>query len=532
LLDEGKKRRPKGVVVSHGATVGAAYRAIVSTLLAELIAASSEVAKTSSRNAKTSRLASLLDALDPDELPTAIGLLRGEPRQGRIGVGYASAFGTSVEPSPGPSLTVAEVDAYFDRLQESTGAGSQARRARLLGGLFGRATRDEQDFLRRSLTGEIRQGALAGILTEAVARAFSIPPVVVRRASMLQADLGEVARIAATKGEEGLLTIGLRVLSPIQPMLASPGATVGESIKGPTSVEWKLDGARIQVHRLGENVVVYTRNLNDITARMPEVVAAAMDLAVEAAVLDGEAMALRADGTPQPFQETMSRFGTEERAFAEVPVVPFFFDILHLDGEDLIDVPLHQRLVILEKIIPGERRVPRITTADVAQAEAFADDALAAGQEGVMIKDLESKYEAGRRGKTWRKVKPVHTYDLVVLAAEWGHGRRSGYLSNIHLGARDDATGEFVMVGKTFKGMTDELLAWQTEYFPTLETHRDQWAVYLRPQQVVEVAIDGVQASTRYPGGVALRFARVKRYRSDKRAEEADTIQSLQALLG
>ncbi|HJR87952.1 MAG TPA: ATP-dependent DNA ligase, partial [Acidimicrobiia bacterium] len=240
----------------------------------------------------------------------------------------------------------------------------------------------------------------------------------------------------------------------------------------------------------------------------------------------------RADGTPQPFQETMSRFGTEERAFAEVPVVPFFFDILHLDGDDLIDVPLRERLVILERIVPDERRVPRITTAEVAEAESFASGALAAGQEGVMIKDLGSRYEAGRRGKTWRKVKPVHTYDLVVLAAEWGHGRRSGYLSNIHLGARDDTTGAFVMVGKTFKGMTDELLAWQTEYFPTLATDRDQWVVHLRPQQVVEVAIDGVQASIRYPGGVALRFARVKRYRSDKTPEEADTIQNLRALLG
>ncbi|HJU52003.1 MAG TPA: ATP-dependent DNA ligase [Acidimicrobiia bacterium] len=504
----------------------------MSTLLAELIAASSEVATTSSRNAKTARLALLLQTLDPDELPTAIGLLRGEPRQGRIGIGYASAFGTSVEPSANPSLTVAEVDGFFDRLQESTGPGSQARRARLLGDLFGRATRDEQDFLRRSLTGEVRQGALAGILTEAVAKGFAIAPAVVRRASMLRADLGEVARVAATEGEAGLLTIGLQVLSPIQPMLASPGASIGESIQGPTSVEWKLDGARIQVHRLVDEVVVYTRNLNDITARMPEVVATAMELDVGAVVLDGEAMALRADGTPQPFQETMSRFGTEERAFAEVPVVPFFFDVLHLDGEDLIDAPLHERLLTLESIVPGERRVPRITTADLVEAESFAEGALAAGQEGIMIKDLESRYEAGRRGKTWRKVKPVHTYDLVVLAAEWGHGRRSGYLSNIHLGARDEANGQFVMVGKTFKGMTDDLLAWQTEYFPTLETHRDQRAVYLRPHQVVEVAIDGVQASTRYPGGVALRFARVKRYRSDKGPEETDTIQTLQGLLG
>jgi DNA ligase-1 len=447
-------------------------------------------------------------------------------------VGYASAFGTSVDPASIASLTIADVDDCFVELAGSVGPGSQSRRAQLLADLFGRATAPEQDFLRRSLTGEIRQGAVAGILTDAVARAFAIPSAAVRRASMLRADLGEVAKVAALEGQSGLLTIALRVLSPIQPMLASPGASIVESIKGETSVEWKLDGARIQVHRLEEEVAVYTRNLNDITNRMPEVVGAAMELPVQAVVLDGEAMALREDGTPQPFQETMSRFGTEERAFGEVPVVPFFFDVLHLDGVDLIDVPLGQRLERLAEIVPLERRVPRITTDDVTEAEAFAEAALAAGQEGVMIKDVESLYEAGRRGKTWRKIKPVHTYDLVVLAAEWGHGRRSGLLSNIHLGARDASTGEFVMVGKTFKGMTDELLAWQTEYFPTLETHRDRWAVYVRPEQVVEVAIDGVQASTRYPGGVALRFARVKQYRSDKAPGEADTIQTLQSLLG
>lgn len=503
----------------------------MSTLLAELIATSQDVAATNSRTAKTVRLASFFRDLDPGELPTAIGLLRGEPRQGRIGVGYASAFGTSVDPAPVAGLTVADVDNYFVKLAGSVGPGSQSRRTRLLADLFGRATASEQDFLRRSLTGEVRQGALAGILTDAVAKAFAVPSTTVRRASMLRADLGEVARVAALEGEPGLLTIGLRVLSPIQPMLASPGASIAESIKGETSVEWKLDGARIQVHRLENEVVVYTRNLNDITTRMPEVVEAVLGLPVTAVVLDGEAMALREDGTPQPFQETMSRFGTEERAIAEVPVVPFFFDVLHLDGVDLIDVPLYQRLHSLAQIVPPARRVPRITTDDVAVAQAFAEGAMAAGQEGVMIKDVKSLYEAGRRGKTWRKVKPVHTYDLVVLAAEWGHGRRSGFLSNIHLGARDDTTGEFVMVGKTFKGMTDELLAWQTEYFPTLETRRNQWAVYLRPELVVEVALDGVQASTRYPGGVALRFARVKRYRSDKRPEEADTIQTLQSLL-
>ena len=503
----------------------------MSIQLAGLIKTSKQVAATSSRNAKVDRLAEFLSRLTPDEIPTAIGLLRGEPRQGRIGVGYASVFGTDAAPASASNLSLADVDRVFDELRQLLGPGSQTRRSQLLTDLFGRATVAEQDFLRRSLTGEVRQGALAGLLTEAVARAFSVPAPVIRRALMLRADLGEVARAAAAKGEAGLRTIGLRVLSPIQPMLASPGATIADSMRGLTSVEWKLDGARIQVHRLEDEVAVFTRNQNDITNRMPEVVAAAMELELRSTVLDGEAMALRDDGTPQPFQETMSRFGTEERAFAAVPVVPFFFDVLHLDGVDLIDEPLQKRLELLEKKVPAEHRVPRFTTDSVEEAEAFAASALAAGQEGVMVKDLASPYEAGRRGKSWRKVKPVHTYDLVVLAAEWGHGRRSGFLSNIHLGARDPGTGEFVMVGKTFKGMTDELLAWQTEFFPTLETRRDQWAVYLRPEQVVEVAIDGVQASRRYPGGVALRFARVKRYRFDKGPEEADTIQTLRSLL-
>jgi DNA ligase-1 len=296
-------------------------------------------------------------------------------------------------------------------------------------------------------------------------------------------------------------------------------------------VEWKLDGARIQVHRKGDEVMVFTRNQNDITARMPEVAAVARDLPVDAVILDGEAMALRGDGTPQPFQETMSRFGTEERAFAEVPLYPFFFDVLHVDGLDLIDLPLSERHSHLDRITPVEHRIARIVTSEVEEANRFSEGAIKAGHEGVMVKGLESTYEAGRRGKSWRKVKPVHTYDLVVLAAEWGHGRRAGFLSNIHMGARDPETGEFVMVGKTFKGMTDEILRWQTETFPQLEVSRDKWAVYLRPEQVVEVAIDGVQASTRYPGGIALRFARVKRYRFDKGPAEADTIQTLQAML-
>ena len=500
-------------------------------LFAQLVATSAEVASTRSRKAKTAALAGLLRGLEPQEIPAAVGLIAGNIRQGRIGVGHAAAFGVAAVPMAHPVLTLTHVDQVLDQIPTVIGAGSQNRRARILDDLFARATEAEQDFLRRTLTGEVRQGALAGIVVDAVAEAYEVPAAAVRRALMLRADLGAVAETAATEGIEGLAKIGLRVLSPVQPMLASPAASIEEAVLGEVSVEWKLDGARIQVHRTGDEIMVFTRNQNDITARMPEVTAVARDLSINAVILDGEAMALRPDGTPQPFQETMSRFGTEERAFGEVPLYPFFFDVLHVDGTDLIDLPLAERFHHLDRIIPMEHRIARITTSEAGEAARFTDDAIEAGHEGVMVKDLASRYEAGRRGKSWRKVKPVHTYDLVVLAAEWGHGRRSGFLSNIHLGARDPETGEFVMVGKTFKGMTDEILRWQTETFPALEVSRDQWAIHLRPEQVVEVAIDGVQASTRYPGGIALRFARVKKYRFDKGPAEADTIQTLQAML-
>lgn len=501
------------------------------TLLKELVSTSAEVTKTSSRKAKAALLAKLLRHLETGEVATAVGLLIGQPRQRRLGVGFVSVFNLDIEPATHPTLTIDEVDAAFSSLQRAGGAGSQKSRNDLLTGLMKRSTSSEQAFLRQVLTGEVRQGALGGVLTEAVALGFEVPPEVVRRASMLRGDLGQVAEVAAVGGVVALESIGLRVLTPIQPMLASPGAALPNIFPEVTSIEWKLDGARIQVHRLNDEVAIFTRNLNNITERMTEVVKAALSFRAKAFVLDGEAMALRDDGTPQPFQETMSRFGTEERVFAEVPVMGFFFDLLHLDGVDLIDEPLHRRQVLLDELVPLAQLIPRLLTSNADEAATFAQGALAAGHEGVMLKDPESRYEAGRRGKSWLKVKPVHTYDLVVLAAEWGHGRRSGYLSNIHLGARDPATGGFVMVGKTFKGMTDEMLGWQTEHFPTLETHRDRWAVYLRPTQVVEIALDGVQASTRYPGGVALRFARVKRYRFDKAPAEADTIQTLQALL-
>ncbi|MGH8928749.1 MAG: ATP-dependent DNA ligase [Acidimicrobiia bacterium] len=500
-------------------------------LLGELVSISAEVAATRSRKAKTAALAGLLKRLEAEEIPIAIGLLSGDIRQGSIGVGYAAAFGVSVDAATKSTATLKDVDRVLETIPLAVGPGSQQHRTRLLEGLFAQATAEEQEFLRRMLTGEVRQGALTGLMVEAVAEAFAVPAQAARRALMLRADLGAVAQAAADAGLSGLNGIGLEVLSPVQPMLASPASSIESAMVGVASVEWKLDGARIQVHRRGNEVRVFTRNQNDITARMPEVVVVARGLSVDAVILDGEAMAMRANGTPQPFQETMSRFGTEQRAYAEVPLYPFFFDVLYLDGEDLIDLPLQERLNRLDRVSPPEHRIKRITTADAAEATRFSESALEAGHEGVMIKVLSSRYEAGRRGKSWRKVKPVHTYDLVVLAVEWGHGRREGYLSNIHLGARDPSTGEFVMVGKTFKGMTDEMLAWQTERFTELEVSRSRWGIQLRPEQVVEVAIDGVQASPRYPGGIALRFARVKRYRFDKGPEQADTIQTLQALL-
>ena len=500
-------------------------------LLDEVVAVSAGVTSTSSRKSKISQLAALLSRLEHNEIPIAVGFLSGEARQGRIGVGYASAFGVEIDPADDPSLTIGEVDIVLSAIPTVTGSGSQTRRARMLEGMFARATAPEQEFLRRLLTGELRQGALEGIMVEAVASAFAVAPAALRRALMLHADLGAVAGVAAQTGETGLAEIGLEVLSPLKPMLASPVGSIEEAVSGPVSVEWKLDGARIQVHRRGSEIRVFTRNLNDITERLPEVVSVVLEFDVDTVVLDGEAMALRPDGTPQPFQETMSRFGTEERAFAEVPLYPFFFDLLHLDGEDLIDYPLHERLTRLDGVVPPERLIPRLTTSDPGEASRFLDEAVQARQEGVMVKDRDSAYEAGRRGKSWRKVKPVHTYDLVVLAVEWGHGRRQGFLSNIHMGARDPQTGEYVMVGKTFKGMTDEILTWQTVRFLDLEVRRDRWAVFVRPEQVVEVAIDGVQVSTRYPGGIALRFARVKRYRDDKDPQEADTIDTLRSLL-
>ena len=499
-------------------------------LLASLVATSGAVGATRSRKAKVTALAELLRDLDPVEVEVAVGFLTGVPRQGRIGVGWRSAYGQDVTPAASPSVELLEVDGTLAALAATSGTGSQAARQALLTDLFGRSTEAEVDFVRRLLTGELRQGALAGVMTDAIATAAEVPLPVVRRAAMLSGDLGRTAALALAEGREALEAVRLAVLHPIEPMLASSAADVAEALgqTGAASVEWKLDGARVQVHRLDDEVRIYTRNLNDITDRLSGVVALTRELPVRSVVLDGEVLGVREDASPQAFQDTMSAFGRDASSSAAATLLVRFFDILHRDGTDLIDEPLTARLEQLDAVV-GDLAIPRVATDDPARAQAALDESLGHGHEGAMVKALDSTYEAGRRGGSWRKVKPVKTLDLVVLAAEWGSGRRQGWLSNLHLGARDP-DGGFVMVGKTFKGLTDELLAWQTEAFLEREVHRDGHTVHVRPDLVVEVALDGVQTSRRYPGGVALRFARVRGYRPDKDPEDADLIATVQAM--
>jgi DNA ligase-1 len=504
--------------------------------LAAVVAASDAVRATRSRKAKVERLAETLRAVDRSERAIAVAYLAGEPRQDRLGAGWATVRGIDAAPNAFPTLTLGAVDATLAEVAAVSGAGSTSRRQALLDGLFASATEAEQDFLRRLLLRELRQGSTEGLMTEAVALAAGVPIDLVRRAIMVGGDLVQGAAVALDEGEAGLAEIELQVLRPIQPMLASTATDVEAAFAGQAdgasiamSVEAKLDGARVQVHRLGDEIRVFTRNLNDATERLPDVVAVVAALPVSSVILDGEAIALDAAGRPLAFQATMSRFGTATDPAGRRPLVPRFFDVIHLDGEDLIDRPLEHRLTALDSL-PGDLLVDRVVTADVAIAERFTERVLAAGHEGVMVKRLDAPYAAGVRGAAWLKVKPVHTLDLVVLAVEWGSGRREGWLSNLHLGARDP-DGGFVMLGKTFKGLTDAMLVWQTEHLLGLETSRHGHVVEVRPELVVEIALDGVQASPRYPGGVALRFARVKGYRPDKSPDEADTIETVLAML-
>lgn len=517
-------------------------------LLVDVAQVSSDVAASSSRLAKTNRIAELLRLTAGNDDPRLPGIvvswLSGELTQRQIGVGWASLRAVP-HPAPEPSLTVADVDAQFGDIGATSGKGSQARRAELLAALFAAATDLEQTFLRRLLTGELRQGALVGVMADAVSKAADLPAAAVRRAAMLGGDLPAVAVAALSGGSLDQFT--LRAGTPVGPMLAQTAAGVGDALErlGGTAIfEAKLDGARVQIHRVGDEVSIFTRSLDDVTARLPEVVEATLALPVTELIADAEAIALRPDGRPHRFQVTASRFGRRGGGATgshTQKLSVFIFDLLHVDGVDLLDLPTQERLVRLDAIVPATQRVDRLLSTDSAAAQAFLDTTLAAGHEGVMAKSTTAPYEAGRRGAGWLKIKPVHTLDLVVLAVEWGSGRRTGKLSNIHLGALDPETGGFVMLGKTFKGMTDEMLAWQTQRFleladgaaPAATSGRspaDGYVVRVRPEQVVEIAFDGLQTSTRYPGGMALRFARVLRYRDDKSAAEADTIETVREL--
>ena len=528
---------------------------------------SEAVSLTSGRRVKIDEIAALLRRAAPEEIPVAVAFLSGELRQRQIGVGYA-ALGGLLPGASGPDrdggrepLTLAGTDSVFAEIGATVGPGSQAERRRLLGILFARATPAEQSFLTRLLAGELHQGALEGVMIEAVARAAGVDAGEVRRAHLLGGSLPVVAEAALSAAsaarEDGagdddaaaaalaaLRAFRLEVGRPLRPMLAASAPAVAAAFErmSPAAVEWKIDGIRIQVHRQGPVVRVFTRTLDDITARLPEITRAVLASPAEALVLDGEAIALGPDSRALPFQVTASRAGTQAapgQQGPDVPLTPFFFDLLHLDGRDLIDEPASVRQALMAEVLPAEFRVPRLVTGEVAEAEAFFADAVARGHEGVVVKSLDAPYAAGRRGGDWIKVKPRHTLDLVVLAAEWGHGRRRGWLSNLHLGARDPAGG-FVMLGKTFKGLTDEMLRWQTGQFLDLAEPPGQHpegdltdargVLRLRPEMVVEIAFDGVQASPRYPGGLALRFARVLRYRPDKQAAEADTIDAVRAI--
>jgi DNA ligase-1 len=510
-------------------------------LFQALALTSDAIKQTRARTQKIERLAACIRGLGLEAVGVGVAYLAGQLPQGRIGLGPAAVFASRGGPAAAePTLSVSDVDRALDAIKAVHGAGSVAERQRLWEGLLQRATAVEQQMLRSLVVGELRQGALESLVQDALARAAAVSPEGVRRATMLSGSLSEVARAAFEGGEAALGRYGIQLFRPLQPMLAHTAETPDDalarlgsaSFEGKASLEYKLDGVRVQVHKQGDDVRVFTRHLKDITRTLPDVVERVRGLPADRLILDGEALALKGDGAPEPFQTTMRRFGRKlelERMRESLPLTPFFFDVLHVSGTDLIARPQRERIAALEEVVPAPWRVPRLVTADPAQAAAFFEGALDAGHEGVMAKGLDSEYAAGRRGQSWLKLKIHHTLDLVVLAVEWGSGRRQGWLSNLHLGARGPAG--FVMVGKTFKGLTDELLRWQTEALLARESSREDYVVRVRPELVVEIAFNDVQVSPQYPGGVALRFARVRRYRPDKAPEEADTIDTIRALL-
>jgi len=503
--------------------------------LAELVRVSNQVAATSSRLAKIRELAAFLGVLEPAEVDVALPYLSGDIRQGRLAVGYAALQSARTAAAAAPSLNLFEIDAAFHKLKSVKGKGAAEQRTALLRELFRRATADEQDFLVRLIVGELRQGALEGLMVEAVAAAAALPPAEVRRAVAFAGAIAPVARATLSGGASALAQFVVRLMHPVLPMLAQPAPDIAAVLAalGTALVEWKLDGARVQVHKAGTDVRVYTRNLNDVTARVSEIVEVVRAASAQSFILDGEAIALRPDGRPHPFQVTMSRFGSQQddaQLRMQRPLSVFFFDCLHLNGESLFDHAMRDRRTALAAALPAALVTPGIVTSDAAEAQRFYEETLTRGHEGVMAKALDAPYDAGRRGAGWLKVKRARTLDLVVLAAEWGHGRRRGWLSNLHLGARESSTGSFVMLGKTFKGLTDAMLAWQTEELQKRAIGRDEWTVYVRPELVVEIAFNDLQESSQYPGGLALRFARVKGYRPDKRPEDADSIDTVRRI--
>jgi DNA ligase-1 len=503
--------------------------------LGEIVAASQAVAATRSRKQKVAVLAELLRSLTPDERRAGVGFLCGELRQGKLGLGYATLRKLQALPPGDGSMSVWELDELFTQLLGVTGKGSAARRDQLLQQAFARLTSAERDFVTRLVLGELRQGALEAILLEAVALAADVSPALLRRAMLFAGDATEVAVLALSGDRAALEALTVELFRPLRPMLAQTAKDVSDAFErtAPCAFEQKLDGARVQVHRSGERVEIYSRHGNTLTEALPELVALARSFPAQSLVLDGEAIALRPDGRPQPFQITMQRVGRKLRVAEHeqsLPLSAFFFDCLYLDGEVLVELGNAERWAALERVVPPSARVLRKEVSSVTEGERVMSAALQSGQEGVVVKSLASTYESGRRGAGWLKLKPAPTLDLVVLAAEWGSGRRRGWLSNLHLGARDPDSGAFVMLGKTFKGLTDELLAWQTSKLLELATERGDYVVHVRPELVVEIAFDGLQQSSTYPGGLALRFARVRRYREDKPASEADTIGFVRSL--
>ena len=505
------------------------------TLLAELVRASARVAENPGRLAKIAEIATLLKRLEPDEIDIAIPFLSGEIRQGKLSLGYGALQAARGQAGNTPSLSLRDVDTAFEQLKATKGKGAGKRRAAALGSLFRKATDEEQDFLLRLVIGELRQGALEGVMLEAVAQSAGVAPPQLRRAVTLAGAISPVARAVLAEGPAALSRFSVRLMQPVLPMLAQPAADVESALAqlGEPLLEWKLDGARVQVHKDGDEVRVFTRSLNEVTRAVPEVVEAVRAARAQSLILDGEAIALRPDGKPQAFQVTMRRFGRkadDEAVRRQLPLSVFFFDCLLADGTALMDRPLSERRAALEQSLPRGHLTPTLVTDDAAAATDFYAAALRNGHEGVMAKSLGAPYEAGRRGAAWLKVKRAHTLDLVVLAAEWGHGRRRGWLSNLHLGARASDGPGFVMLGKTFKGLTDAMLEWQTRELEVRAEMRDEWMVRVRPELVVEVAFNDIQESPQYPGGLALRFARVKRYRPDKNAADADTIDTVRLL--